>query len=106
MYTKIKKLVILAAGLALLTGCSSGSSPLSGPAETVMIYRANCLSCHGSELQGRMDEQSNLQQVGQRMSHEDIAAKITAGGNLMPPFAERLSPEEIDQLAAWLAEKK
>ncbi len=102
---------LAAAGFIVLTavaGCSGSSSKsLEGPADTVAIFeKNNCISCHGTALQGRMGEATNLQKVGARMTKEQIAAQIRDGGGGMPAFGSRLSADEIDKLATWLAAKK
>ncbi|MFB9324755.1 c-type cytochrome [Paenibacillus aurantiacus] len=103
-----------AAALLLTSGCGGGSSgqdgpssaELSGPAETLTLYRNNCVNCHGAELQGRMGAVTNLAEVGSRLSEAEIQAQIKAGSGAMPAFAERLSEEEIKALASWLAGHK
>ncbi|RUS46615.1 cytochrome c [Cohnella sp. AR92] len=85
---------------------ASSSKPLSGPEETVKLYRNNCISCHGTELQGMMGDKSNLQQVGARLTKDEIKAQIENGGSLMKPFKDKLSAEEIEALSSWLAEHK
>ena len=105
-----RKIVCLVSALIATTavaGCSGSSKGLEGPADTVAIFQQNtCISCHGSELQGRMGEATNLQKVGARMTKAQIAAQIRNGGGSMPAFGSRLSAEEIDKLASWLAGKK
>lgn len=99
-----------AAGVVLaLAGCGGGSTggdALNGPTEVVAVYKANCVSCHGSELQGRVGPNTNLQKVGARMSNSDIIRQIEQGEGSMPDFKDRLSAEEIAGLAKWLAGKK
>jgi cytochrome c551 len=103
--------LIPAAVLAGLAGCSSSppseSAALSGPADVVEMYKKNnCVSCHGTSLQGRMGEETNLQKVGARMTKEQIERQISEGGGGMPAFHSKLSKEEISRLADWLAAKK
>jgi len=108
---------VLAIGMAaaLLAACGKGGSsaspaasskPLDGPEETVELYRDSCISCHGTDLQGRMGDESNLQQVGSRMTEDQIRAQIENGGSLMPAFSGKLKPDQIDALASWLAGHK
>ncbi|WP_238357469.1 c-type cytochrome [Cohnella zeiphila] len=108
---------LLGLGIAaiLLAACGSGggssspaasSKPLEGPEETVKLYRTSCISCHGTELQGRMGDESNLQKVGSRMTEDQIRAQIENGGSLMPAFSGKLKPDQIDALASWLAGHK
>ncbi|MBP3962462.1 c-type cytochrome [Paenibacillus lignilyticus] len=90
----------------LLAGCGS-SSPTSTSASNVpKVYKSNCISCHGSELQGRMGAATNLQHVGKRMTKEQITAQINKGGGGMPAFSGKLTPDEVQELAGWLSAKK
>lgn len=94
--------------LMLASGCGNSGNEVKvrlkdAPADIESVYRAHCLSCHGSELQGLVGGNTNLQQVGERMSFEDIATRIQDGGGLMQPYKDVLSEEEISGLAAWLA---
>ncbi|MFF2484637.1 c-type cytochrome [Paenibacillus sp. NPDC058071] len=104
-------LLCVGAVTVLLAGCG-GSKPTShmdAPAKTAAVYKAKCINCHGSELQGRIGAQTNLQKVGATLTEEDIIAKVKNGsgeGGTMPAFQDKLSDEEIAQLAAWLAGKK
>jgi len=74
-------------------------------AEATALYEANCMACHAADLSGGGAFPS-LTAVGSRMSQEEIAAKISEGGNGMPAFKGRLTDDEINTLAAWLATKK
>lgn len=109
------KLMAAAAALtiaaAALSACGGGSREasaphLDAPADTAAVYKANCVSCHGTDLQGRMGPGTNLQKVGARMNEGQIAAQIANGGSGMPAQKGKLSQDEIAALAAWLAQKK
>jgi len=84
----------------------TASAALSGPKDTLAFYRSNCISCHGADLSGNMGPESDLRKVGARLSEAQIVRQITDGGKLMQPMKDRLSAQEIDALAAWLAEKR
>jgi cytochrome c551 len=95
--------------LLLLNGCGSGGSPasaLQGPAETVALYKSQCLSCHGADLKGRMGPATDIHDAGSRLAKERITAQIENGGELMPPFKDKLTPAQIEDLTRWLLEQK
>lgn len=112
---KLLKGVAAAALLAALAGCGGGGSgegkPLGNalqdaPADVASLYKANCVNCHGSELQGRVGASTNLQNVGSRMTADEIVARIEQGKGVMPGFSDRLTEEEVTALANWLAGKQ
>ncbi|MDF2716144.1 MAG: putative cytochrome precursor [Paenibacillus sp.] len=68
--------------------------------EAVAIYKRQCISCHASDLGGRVGP--SLKEMGGSMSTEQIAGKIAEGGSGMPAFSNKLTKEEINLLAVWL----
>ena len=99
------KKTILLAGLAFtLTACSSESDSESQAPQTEeeKIYAANCASCHGNALEGYAGPK--LDDVGGKMSKEDILKIIETGGQGMP--ADIIEGKDAEKVAAWLAEKK
>jgi len=96
---------IAAAVILALSGCSSGGTTNEKVDATFIqvpeLYKQNCLSCHGDQLQGRVGP--GLQNVGERLTKEEIARLITNGKGGMPSFASRLQEENIESLADWLS---
>ncbi|MBO8173167.1 MAG: c-type cytochrome [Bacillaceae bacterium] len=66
-------------------------------------YQANCLACHGAELEGTVGP--GLTDVGARLSQDEIYNIIVNGQGQMPAQAQ-LSEDEAQNMAAWLAAKK
>ncbi|NTZ20337.1 cytochrome c [Paenibacillus sp. JMULE4] len=92
-------------------GKSSGGmteeQAMAGASDTVQsLYKQNCMSCHASNLEGKVGPNTNLQQAGARLTKEQIVEQINRGGNGMPGYQGKLKTEEIDALADWLANKK
>ncbi|GIP41063.1 hypothetical protein J31TS4_43430 [Paenibacillus sp. J31TS4] len=85
---------------------TGGGTAGGGTAQAEQVYKANCLACHGDNLEGKMGGNSNLTKVGARRSKEQIVTQISNGGNGMPGFKGRISDTEINALADWLAAKK
>ncbi|HEY8528180.1 MAG TPA: cytochrome c [Paenibacillaceae bacterium] len=109
-------LAVLAASLAACGG-SAGSGAASGgraargtlpdgPAETIELYRTHCLVCHGPDLAGNMGPSTDLTRVGANLDRDAIRRRIAEGGDMMPPFADKLSDKDMDALADWLAEQR
>lgn len=117
---KIRRFAFLLSGMFILlwsAGCAgagpgepSGESAQGGgstaAAEAEAIFKNRCIQCHGRNLEGRMGDKSNLQQVGARLSREEIAETIRNGRDQMPSFAGTLSDEEIEVLSEWLSTQK
>lgn len=68
------------------------------------VYKKQCIACHAADLHGGVGP--NLQDVGARMSADDIANKIAVGGGGMNAFKGVLTDDEIHALADWLSTKK
>jgi cytochrome c551 len=73
-------------------------------ADAATVFKQNCVSCHGVDLGGGVGP--NLQNVGSRLSADQIATTIADGRNAMPSFKAKLKSTEINALSVWLAAKK
>ena len=83
-------------------GAGTGTTTTKVDAEAV--FKANCVSCHGNNLEGAVGP--NLQKVGGKLSKGDIDAVVSNGRGGMPSFKGQLSSEEIAGIADWLSTKK
>ena len=108
-------LIVVASALA--AGCArntdnappnnaGGTSGGGAQANAEAVYKQNCVSCHGDNLEGRLPGNTNLQNVGSRLSRDQIYNRILNGGNGMPAFNGTLSADQINALADWLSAKK
>ncbi|WP_162160550.1 c-type cytochrome [Paenibacillus gorillae] len=69
-----------------------------------LIYKKKCISCHGVDLQGRAGP--SLQNVGSRLTEEEIFDIVANGRKGMPKFEKRISEEELRSISRWLSEMK
>lgn len=67
------------------------------------LVKKNCTSCHGGNLEG-MGNTPALNDVGSRLSEEEILDVINNGRNAMPKGL--LSGADAEAAAAWLAQQK
>ncbi|HSJ37895.1 MAG TPA: cytochrome c [Planococcus sp. (in: firmicutes)] len=114
-----KSLMALLFGTTLILGaCGGGETTDPEPAEETpeetpsegettvdaeQIVNQNCISCHGGNLEGQGNFPP-LNDVGSRLSEEEILAVILEGAGAMP--AGIIVGEEAEAVAAWLSEKE
>ena len=67
-----------------------------------LFHAKGCEFCHAYGGQGGK-RGPDLTAVGGRMTAEQIALRITNGSENMPAYARTLSPEQVDQLVAFLS---
>lgn len=92
-------------------GANQGATPTPGDqaaaeVDVQAIYTQKCVTCHGTDLEGKMGGKTNLQKVGASLTKDQINQQIANGGNGMMAFKGTLSEDEIEALSEWLAEKK
>lgn len=88
----------LAAAIVSLTAMSATSA-----AEPAVLYGRHCAACHGAERLGTTGP-ALLPESLERLKRADAVKTISAGriATQMPGFADKLSAEEIESLAAHL----
>lgn len=69
------------------------------------VFRANCISCHGKEGEGQVGPNLTDQVYKNVKKIEDIAMVINngAGGGAMPKWSNRLHPNEVVLVSAYVA---
>ena len=73
-------------------------------AGAVLFGTSGCTFCHGPAGMGT-ERAPSLRDVSRRLSDEQIRHQIHDGGQMMPPFGEALSGDEIAHLSAFLRAK-
>ncbi|WP_019243069.1 MULTISPECIES: cytochrome c551 [Bacillus] len=108
-----KKLLALMLGTSIvLAACggdkaddkpsSDGGTTTADSGQEAKLYKNNCASCHGENLEGLVGPE--LKKVGATLSKDEIEKVILEGKGSMPK--EQLQGEEASQVAQWLSEKK
>ncbi|AQU80059.1 cytochrome c551 [Planococcus faecalis] len=110
-----KQLMVMLFGATLVLGACGGEDTSepdapadSGGEETAavdaeQVVQQNCISCHGENLEGAGNFPA-LNDVGSRLSEEEIHSVIENGQGAMP--AGLIEGEEADAVAKYLAEMK
>lgn len=63
------------------------------------FYALNCAGCHGASGEGKKGPAYS------KVLHEpdaELAHEVLEGKGKMPPFRDKLTPEEAGQLIAWI----
>lgn len=95
------------------TGTSSIPSPADHWAPTRAIYASKCEGCHGVQGEGGAVKVDDLKlkvpslREGKVLKHsdEDYADQVLKGGDGMPPFKDKLTPQEINDLIKFIREE-
>jgi mono/diheme cytochrome c family protein len=66
------------------------------------VFAANCVVCHGSNLEGVVGPALGSGSNTASLSDDELAATITNGQSAMPAFSGVLEPEEIAGVIAYL----
>jgi cytochrome c6 len=80
---------------------------LSANAQSADLFKSKCAMCHGADGTGsavgkKMGAHDFTAAEVQKISDADLTEIITNGKNKMPKYAEKLKPEEIKGLVAFI----
>ena len=96
-------------GLSIAMTCTPvhSQSAAASESETASTFKTNCAICHGVDgagtALGNRFHTPDLRNIEtQKKGAATLAKTISAGRNNMPAFANKLSAEEIDKLAAYV----
>lgn len=72
------------------------------------VFSTNCVACHvggGNVVNGAKTLQQHDLEKYAMATAEAIKQQVVNGKNAMPAFAGRLTPEEIDNVAAYILDR-
>lgn len=84
------------------------SVPLQAQSEPAKIFQANCAECHGADggantAMGRSLKMRDLRSPDvQKRTDADLTDIITNGMATMPPYKEKLTKDQIQQVVAYI----
>ncbi|MEK4027994.1 MULTISPECIES: cytochrome c551 [Bacillaceae] len=81
---------------------NNGGGKETASAEGEQVYKQNCLSCHGENLEGQVGPA--LDKIGSKYSKDEILNIIKNGKGQMPPNV--VQGADAEAVADWLATKK
>jgi mono/diheme cytochrome c family protein len=123
--------LLIALVAVLITSCNNQTAPTSSTrpsanntataaaspdpfAETRGIFAKDCQSCHGVDGKGgpvKLEDGTRLRVPSLREGHalrhpdSDFRKQITAGGDGMPAFKDKLSSPQIDELIKFIRQE-
>lgn len=107
-----KKLLAAVFGAVLVLGACGGGDKSKEDEGTTggevavdaeAVFTKSCIQCHGENLEG-VGSYPALNEIGAKLSEEEIHDVIVNGQGSMPPGL--IKGEEADAVAEWLAAKK
>jgi mono/diheme cytochrome c family protein len=102
---KMKRINVfaIAAALAVVFTLSFSAHAQSAPD----LFKSKCVACHGADGTGsptgkKMGAHDFTAAEVQKMSDADLTDVITNGKNKMPKYADKLKPEDVKGLVAYI----
>ena len=92
----------------VLVGAAICPSWLSAQSDSAALFKSKCAMCHGddgsgSTATGRALKAKDLRSDEvQKTSDAELTDVITKGRNNMPAFGQKLKPDQIQQLVAYI----
>ena len=91
----------------------TNATPMDRWAPTRAIFVSKCESCHGAQAEGGTVKVDALKlkvpslRAGRtlKQSDEDFTKQIRNGGDGMPAFKDKLTPQEIEDLIKFIREE-
>ena len=98
--------IVFASSLVAVKPSFAAADPQSDRAKpgAVLFGKSGCTFCHGPAGMGT-ERAPSLRDVAKRLNDQQIRHQIHDGGQMMPPFGEALTDEEIEQLSVFLLTK-
>lgn len=81
---------------------NEGGGKETANAQGEQVYKQNCLSCHGENLEGQVGPA--LDKIGSKHSKDEILDIVKNGQGQMPPNI--VEGADAEAVAEWLATKK
>lgn len=81
------------------TAANSTVKATTGQPDGLAIFRQYCVACHGADGKLGLNGAKDLTQT--TLTLEERITQIAKGKNLMTPFEEMLTPEEIKAVATY-----
>ena len=111
-----RPLMVVAAAIAIVSGCGSGDQNSTGASDASLIargtevYEQSCASCHGADLRGTDKGPSHLSNVYEPNHHTDDSFRSAIANGTpqhhwpfgdMPPV-EGLSDDDVEAVIAFI----
>src|SRR5437764_1296203 len=92
----------------ILLGGAISPSLLFAQNDAAALFKSKCVMCHGEDGSGNTPSGKALKakdlrsEETQKKSDAEITDVITKGRNKMPAFGQKLKPNQIQQLVAYI----
>jgi len=102
------KRTLRALTIILLLGGAVCPYWLAAQTNAASLFKSKCVMCHGEDGGGNTPSGKALKakdlrsEETQKKSDAEITEVVTKGRNKMPAFAQKLKPDQIQQLVAYV----
>jgi mono/diheme cytochrome c family protein len=92
----------------ILLGGAICPSWLFAQSDSAALFKSKCVMCHGEDGSGNTPSGKALKAKDlrsdevQKNSDAELTEVIIKGGNKMPAFGQKLKPDQIQQLVAYI----
>jgi mono/diheme cytochrome c family protein len=98
----------IALGMMVSVLGATSAIPAAAQNDAASLFKSKCVLCHAEDGSGNSPSGKALKAKDlrsddtQKKSDADLTQTISAGRNKMPPFGQKLKPDQIQQLVAYI----